>query len=355
MVGDTPNLAARLQGAAEPGMVVIAEATRRLLGDLFVLRDLGAQTFKGIQGPTAAFAVLGERALESRFAARQAGGVAPIVGRDQELALAARALAAGQERRRPGGSAHRRGGDRQVRGSPKLWSRQVAGEPHFLLRYQCSPYHADSALYPVIQQLSYAAGFAADRQRGSAAGPAGGAARQGHRRHARGGAADGGALGYRRRGALRRADADAAAAPQPHARRPDRPTRPGWRSDRPVLWVIEDAHWIDPTTLELIELALDRVQGARVLDADHRASDLRCVLRQSSGGDAAGAEPARARGDAGDRRAHHPRQALAGRPARRDRRKDRRRAAVRRGDDQGGDRVGRAARDGGRLSPRSAP
>jgi class 3 adenylate cyclase len=73
VVGDTPNLAARLQGAAEPGMVVIADATRHLLGDLFVLRTLGAQIFKGIREPTPAFAVLGERSLESRFAARQAG------------------------------------------------------------------------------------------------------------------------------------------------------------------------------------------------------------------------------------------------------------------------------------------
>ena len=87
VVGDTPNLAARLQGAAEPAMVVISEATRRLVGGSFILRDLGAQTFKGIEGSATAFAVLGERALESRFAARQSGVVAPIVGRDQELAL----------------------------------------------------------------------------------------------------------------------------------------------------------------------------------------------------------------------------------------------------------------------------
>ena len=88
VVGDTPNLAARLQGAAEPGMVVIAEATRRLLGDLFVLaRARRAEPSRASTEPVPAFAVLGERALESRFAARQSGGVAPIVGRDQELAL----------------------------------------------------------------------------------------------------------------------------------------------------------------------------------------------------------------------------------------------------------------------------
>src|SRR5262249_41241979 len=87
VVGETPNLAARLQAVAEPRMVVIAGTTGNLLGDLFVLSDLGPQRLKGISDPISAFAVRGEQALESRFAARQAGGVAPIVGRDQELAL----------------------------------------------------------------------------------------------------------------------------------------------------------------------------------------------------------------------------------------------------------------------------
>ncbi len=87
VVGETPNFAARLQGIAEPGMVVIADSTRHLVGSLFELRALGLQTFKGIAAPAPVFAVLGERALESRFAARHAGGLAPVVGRDLELAL----------------------------------------------------------------------------------------------------------------------------------------------------------------------------------------------------------------------------------------------------------------------------
>jgi class 3 adenylate cyclase len=83
VVGETPNLAARLQAVAEPATVVIAGTTRNLLGDLFALSDLGPQRLKGISDPIPAFAVLSERLVESRFAARQAGGVAPIVGRDQ--------------------------------------------------------------------------------------------------------------------------------------------------------------------------------------------------------------------------------------------------------------------------------
>ena len=161
VVGDTPNLAARLQGVAEPGMVVIAEATRRLLGDLFVLRALGAQTFKGLQEPTSAFVVLAERALETRFAARQADGMAPIVGRDHELALL---IERWRQAKSGEGQMVLLTGEAGI-GKSRITEalvETVAGEPHFLLRYQCSPYHADSALYPVIQQLTHAAGFAAD-------------------------------------------------------------------------------------------------------------------------------------------------------------------------------------------------
>ena len=87
VVGDAPNLAARLQALAEPGQIVVAEATQRLLGDLFALRALGPQRLKGVAGQPVAFSVLGERALESRFAARGDGAVLPLFGRDQELAL----------------------------------------------------------------------------------------------------------------------------------------------------------------------------------------------------------------------------------------------------------------------------
>lgn len=263
VVGDTPNLAARLQGAAEPGMVVIAEATRRLLGDLFVLRELGAQGLKGIAEPVPAFAVLGERTLESRFAARQGGGVTPLVGRDQELGLL---LERWQQARSGEGQVVLLSGEAGI-GKSRITEALVeaaAGAPHFLLRYQCSPYHADSALYPAIQQLGHAAGFAADDDS--------------ERRL------------DKLEMLLRRASDDVgAAAPllaallgiDATARYGALTLTPPQRRSRtlatlvdqfaslagrkPMLWVIEDAHWIDPTTLELIELALDRVQGTRVL------------------------------------------------------------------------------------------
>jgi class 3 adenylate cyclase len=87
VVGDTPNLAARLQGIAEPDSVVIAENTRKLLGDLFELRDLGPQDLKGVSGPTPAWAVLRPSGQESRFEALHAGGLTALVGREEESEL----------------------------------------------------------------------------------------------------------------------------------------------------------------------------------------------------------------------------------------------------------------------------
>ena len=87
VVGDTPNLAARLQGVARPDSVVIAEGTRKLLGNLFELRDLGPQDLKGVAGPTRAFAALRESSRESRFEALHAGGLTELVGREEETDL----------------------------------------------------------------------------------------------------------------------------------------------------------------------------------------------------------------------------------------------------------------------------
>ena len=152
VVGETPNLAARLQGMAEPGTVVIAEATRHLLGDLFLLRELGPQQFKGIAEPTPAYAVLGERALETRFAARHAGGVTPLVGRDQELALL---IERWQQAKAGEGQVVLLSGEAGI-GKSRIAEAvvdAVRGQAHYLVRYQCSPYHSDSALYPVLQQI----------------------------------------------------------------------------------------------------------------------------------------------------------------------------------------------------------
>ena len=119
VVGDTPNFAARLQGIAAPGQVVIADATRRLLGASFELEDLGQHELKGISEPVPAFAVTGERPVESRFEAMSGPSLLPMVGRDQELALLLERWALGQGRRGPGRAPGRRGRDRQIADQPR--------------------------------------------------------------------------------------------------------------------------------------------------------------------------------------------------------------------------------------------
>ena len=144
IVGETPNLAARLQGVAEPNMVVIAEGTRRLVGNLFDLRDLGAQELKGIPRPTRAWAVLRLGAVESRFEALHADGLTALVGRNEETGLLTRRWASA---RRGEGQVVLLSGEAGI-GKSRLTAALMeclATEPHTRLRYFCSPQHTDSA------------------------------------------------------------------------------------------------------------------------------------------------------------------------------------------------------------------
>ena len=161
VVGETPNLAARLQTLAEPNMVVIAAGTRRLVGDLFEYRDLGAIELKGILAPVPAWQVLRPSAVESRFEALRGSALSRLIGRDEEIELLLRRW----ERAKAGDGQVvldlRRARHRQVAHCAALAERLHA-EPHLRLRYFCSPYHQDSALYPFIDQLGRAAGFEPD-------------------------------------------------------------------------------------------------------------------------------------------------------------------------------------------------
>ena len=161
VVGETPNLAARLQGIAEPNTVVIAESTRKLLGNLFELEDLGA---KGPQGHRRACAGLGGAAagsVESRFEALHATGLTALVGREEELELLLRRWS----RAKTGeGQVVLLSGEAGI-GKSRLTAalmERLASEPHTRLRYFCSPQHTDSALYPIIGQMERAAGFVHD-------------------------------------------------------------------------------------------------------------------------------------------------------------------------------------------------
>ena len=161
IVGETPNLAARLQGVAEPNSVVIAESTRKLLGNLFELEDLGAQDLKGIAGPVRAWAALRPASVESRFEAFHASGLTELVGREEELEMLLRRWSKAKTGE---GQVVLLSGEAGI-GKSRLTAallERLAAEPHTRLRYFCSPQHTDSAFYPIISQMERAAGFAHD-------------------------------------------------------------------------------------------------------------------------------------------------------------------------------------------------
>ena len=151
IVGETPNLAARLQGVADPNNVVIAGSTRKLLGNLFELEDLGLKDLKGIAGPVRAWAALRPASVESRFDALHASGLTQLVGREEELDLLQRRWS----RAKTGeGQLVLLSGEAGI-GKSRLTAallERLASEPHTRLRYFCSPQHTDSALYPIISQ-----------------------------------------------------------------------------------------------------------------------------------------------------------------------------------------------------------
>ena len=261
VVGETPNLSARLQQLAEPGQIMIAEGTRRLVGDVFDLADLGARHVKGIAEPVIAFVVVGERPLESRFEAHSGPALRPMVGRDQELALVLERWA--QAKMREGQCVLLVGeaGIGKSRIGRALLD-ALAEERHFRVRYQCSPYHTDSALWPVIQQLNHAAGIVTDDTPDTKLDKLEALLDRADGRDAARLIAD--LLGLD--GTARYGKLDLT----PEAQR----TRTlealvhqllGLAARQPVLLVVEDAHWIDPTTLELIQQFLDQIADRRVL------------------------------------------------------------------------------------------
>lgn len=262
IVGDTPNLAARLQSLAEPGAVYIADATRRRLGALFELKDMGVQTLKGI-GAAPVFSVLGENIVESRFVAHATSALTPIVGREEELALLRQRWHSVEA------------GDGQVvvvTGEAGIGKSRLAEafleslprETHTRVRFQCSPYHGDSALYPFISQLSIAGGLRpgdTDERRRAKLAPVLDAAGEG--------APEQRTLIE----ALLGLDVGATLAalnlsPQQQRHRTLAALTEhlhGLSRHAPVLLLVEDAHWIDPTTLELIEASLDMVRANRIM------------------------------------------------------------------------------------------
>jgi class 3 adenylate cyclase len=161
IVGETPNLAARLQGVAVPNNVVIAESTRKLVGNLFELEDLGAQDLKGISGPVRAWVAVRQSSAESRFEAFHSSGLTELVGREEELELLLRRWSKAKSGEGQVALLSGEAGIGKSRLTAALMER-LAGDPHVRLRYFCSKQHTDSTLYPIISQLERAAGFAYD-------------------------------------------------------------------------------------------------------------------------------------------------------------------------------------------------
>jgi len=259
VIGETPNLAARLQALAQPGMLVIAASTRRQIGALFELDDLGLQALTGFAEPQPAWRVVGDSGVVSRFEALRSEA-SPLVGRNEELDLLLRRW---QQAKAGEGRVVLLAGEPGI-GKSRLTaalSERIASELHTRLRYFCSPYYQDSALHPFIVQLERAAGFARDDTVEEKLGKFVALLAPG----ARGddeiellaellslpsSAADLNLSSQRKREMLLEALLHQLAAAA---------------RSRPVLTVFEDAQWIDPTSRELLDLTLDRVRRLPVL------------------------------------------------------------------------------------------
>ena len=262
IVGETPNLAARLQTFADPNTVVIAESTRRLVGTLFELKDLGHRELKGIAAPARVWAALRPSSVGSRFEALHGSALTALVGREKESELLLRLWSmaktgAGQVVLLSGEA-----GIGKSRLTVALLER-LAPEPHIRLRYFCSPQHTDSAFYPIIGQMERAAGLA-----------------HGDTPKAKLDKLD--TLLVRTSTSIEDAALFAEMLSLPKdGRYPVLDLAPQQRRQRtlealilqikvltrssPVLMIFEDAHWADPTTLETLGRAVDRIAKLRVL------------------------------------------------------------------------------------------
>jgi class 3 adenylate cyclase/predicted ATPase len=262
VVGETPNLAARLQAIAEPNTVVIAAATRSLLGNLFELRDLGPKQLKGIAGLVGAFAVLRASSVASRFEAMHPGGMTELVGREEELELLLRRWARAKTGEGQVVLLSGEAGIGKSRLSAALMEALTA-EPHKRLRYFCSPQHTDSAFYPLIGQFERAAGFAhgdtsqikLDKLDALLAQTS--TSRQ-----------DAALLAEML--SLPNDGRYPALEPVPEQRRQKTLEALGAQLETlarssPVLMILEDAHWSDPTSLEVFGRTVDQIARLRIL------------------------------------------------------------------------------------------
>jgi class 3 adenylate cyclase/predicted ATPase len=263
VVGDTPHLAARLQGLAEPNTVLTDEGTRRLLGNLFEYRDFDAVEIKGFPDPVKVWQVLRPSAVESRFEALRTVHLTPLVGRDDEIELLMRRWSRAKEGE---GQIVLLAGEAGV-GKSRMAaaiSERLGSEPHRRLRYFCSPQHRESPLYPFITHLERAAGFTRE---------------------------DPPEVKLDKLDALLERSGESPAETAAlfadllemaaESRYPPLPDDPQLRREltfaamldqlgrlacqEPVLLIIEDVHWIDSTSLEVVSMMIEQVPRLPVL------------------------------------------------------------------------------------------
>jgi class 3 adenylate cyclase/tetratricopeptide (TPR) repeat protein len=263
VVGETPNMAARLQQVAQPGEIVISHTTRHLLNQTFDVANLGEHSLKGFDGATQVWCVKEERASNSRFQATHAGFVTPMVGRDQELsqllALWGRAcLGEGQVAVLCGEAGI---------GKSRLAAAIVdefKGQDHFCVRYQCSPFHLTSAFYPAVQQLTHAARISANDSEEEKLDKLEFLLSKSHSHNAQNHALFADLLSLQHASRFGALELSAQQIKQATMQALCTEMELLARS-KPVLFLFEDTHWIDPTSLELLNLLIGGIRQSRVL------------------------------------------------------------------------------------------